>query len=143
MNKKFKEKFVGAIATIGTIAVLTIPALASSYTSSLTMSANSTSTGSDRAYTGGTHHIAMTIKSIIWEEVGNKVQITLQHRGLFGIHSSVHTTTSPNMKSGTHTMYMGTHEEGEYRYYFDNEVSNVGANYSNGFTASPVTMTSN
>lgn len=154
MNKNIRKILAGALVSISTLSFATSsfadslavedemrPSARTSHTSTLTMSSNSTATGSKRSYDAGTHKISFTIKSIDWGEVGNKVKIKLQKSSLGG-YTTVSIETSPNMKSGTHIVNMGSQAKGSYRYTFDNSVKAVGSLYSNGFYANPVKMTS-
>lgn len=139
MNKKFTKVLSVVLISFLTLSFITIPVFA--YTSTLSISPNSTATGKGRSYTSGENRISIKLTSIVYPESGNKVKITLQKRTL-GVYGTVGSRVSGNMKTigKTYTYSFGQQSSGTYRYKFETSPNAVGASYVNGFYSEKVTM---
>ena len=121
--------------------VSTTNARSTSYTSSMSLSGNSTLTGTGRSYDAGSHSISM---KITWKANSdyNRCKVTLQKSSLGGYEYKNSTLMYLTNVGQTYSASMGTQTKGTYRYFFDNRASTLGGSYYDSFTANPVIMKS-
>lgn len=133
--KKNKKKIM--ILALALVCVLSNVVFATSYTSTLSISSNSTAYGSYRDYDSGSMSINIKFESTE-DAAYNKVNmdVQLQKKTLFS-YDVKGTTTKDYLVGNYVTSYFGSQTSGDYRFYFS-----TWGRYPGGY-ADYVKMTSN
>lgn len=136
MRKKTVSIILGAIMLV----VFGAIAFATTYTSTLSLSCNSTATGATRSYTGKSHNINILLSTRTDPESwDNYCDVYLyQKSGLFTYERN---SKRLNIKSigSTYSMATANQTDGKFYYYF----SSFGLTSDNYWTSNNVTMSSN
>lgn len=143
MNKSKNGIIRIGIITILLISILGTTALATTYTSSLSLSYRSSLTGATRSYVGSSHKIAMKLSSRELNEGDNYCEVTLQKKSSYFSYTD-EGTVSVNLKT-IGVNYSATYPgkpDGDYRYSFDNYFITSDTRKVDQFTCDTVTMSS-
>ncbi|SDC61345.1 hypothetical protein SAMN05421734_11332 [Pelagirhabdus alkalitolerans] len=109
---------------------------ATTYTSSVSVSTNSSLEGATRSYDAGTHNISMDVYDYDFGDSTN-VDISVRSGGFWTGHD-VHAETNANLSGyGVSEHVLGYVPQGDYFYFFSTSQSR------GGFSADPVIMSSN
>ncbi|SLK20416.1 hypothetical protein [Bacillus toyonensis] len=132
--KNKKKIALGSSAFAACLLAGSLVASASSYSSSLDISSNSTSSGATRSYTAGTHNIKMTPTS--YKEGGNRTYVSTSVRSGGVWSNKVHVSGGLNLTGYySNSKDLGYVKGGSYFYFFSTQGQE-------GFRASPVVMSS-
>ncbi|KXY41483.1 hypothetical protein V4V24_29375 [Bacillus thuringiensis] len=131
--KNKKKIALGSTAFAACLLAGSLVASASSYSSSLDISSNSTRDGATRSYTAGTHNIKMTPTKY---KEGNSSYVTTSVRSGGSWSNTTHASGGMNLTGYySNNKNLGYVKGGSYFYHFSTQGQN-------GFIANPVVMSS-
>ncbi|AFQ24748.1 hypothetical protein COC60_24730 [Bacillus thuringiensis] len=132
---KNKKRFaLGSSVFVACLLAGSLVASASSYSSSLDISSNSTVTGAKRSFSAGTHNIKMTPTS--YKEGGNHTSVSTSVRTGGSWSHTTHASGIVNLTGYyTNNKNLGYVKSGKYFYHFS-------TSDREGLTADPVVMSS-
>lgn len=116
-------KKISIILTVGMLTLLSISCVQAAeekYKSTINMQGGTTLTGSGRDFKYEKHKIAIkpTELGFAYYNTYNRVDITLQRKGLFGYGDKKTVTAKLSEVGKTYSYEMGSHSKGKFRYVF-------------------------